>query len=192
MAGTKTPLTLLKSLRISSFQIPSFSGIPNTSVQKKPLLVYHSAFPPTVSASAIESHLAQTGVVTPQWRYTMYSTTHFHTTAHEVLCISRGKARLCFGGEENPERVETVVERGDVVVVPAGVGHRLLEDFHGDFEMVGAYPKGKSWNMCYGGDEDGEKAREIEGLGWFERDPIYGREGPAINVKEWRATRFAE
>ena len=58
----------------------------------------------------------------------MYSQSHFHSTAHEVLCVAEGKAQLCFGGEENPGKVEPMVERGDVMVVPAGVAHRLLND----------------------------------------------------------------
>ena len=91
----------------------------------------------------------------------MYSTTHFHSTTHEVLCIGNGKARLCFGGEDNPEKIECVVNKGDVIIVPAGVSHRLLDDLDGGFEMVGSYPKGKQWDMCYGreGEED-----KIEGI----------------------------
>ena len=68
----------------------------------------------------------------------MFSQSHFHSTAHEVLCIASGKAKLCFGGEHNAERVEPVVERGDVIVVPAGVAHRLLDDIDGGFNMVGS------------------------------------------------------
>ena len=37
-----------------------------------------------------------------------------------------------------------------MVIVPAGVGHRLLDDYSSDFEMIGCYPKGKNWDMCYG------------------------------------------
>lgn len=40
----------------------------------------------------------------------------------------------------------------------------------------------KNWDMCYG--EEGEK-KKIEGikhLGWFERDPIYGDQGPVLDV----------
>lgn len=48
-----------------------------------------------------------------------------------------------FGGE-NPNRLETNVRKGDVIVVPAEVGHRLLEDLDGGFEMVGSDPAGKS------------------------------------------------
>ena len=111
----------------------------------------------------------------------MYSQTHFHSTSHEVLCISHGRARLCFGGEENEGRVEPVVEQGDVLFVPAGVGHRLLEDLDGGFEMVGSYPAGCDWDMCYG--KKGEsKVNSIKGLSWFRRDPIYGDKGPATEV----------
>lgn len=77
------------------------------------------------------------------------------------------------------------MERGDVIVVPAGVGHRLLQDETpggGGFEMVGSYPVGKEWDMCYGREGDEEKVQRIKGLGWFERDPVYGDKGPAVDV----------
>lgn len=111
----------------------------------------------------------------------MFSTSHFHSNTHEVLSIYAGSAKLCFGGEANPSRVEVVVEKGDVVVVPAGVAHRLLED-RGGFSMIGAYPSGKTWDMCYGRGEEAEKVREIEHLGWFGKDPVYGHEGPVLDV----------
>ncbi|KAI1472601.1 RmlC-like cupin domain-containing protein [Daldinia caldariorum] len=175
---TPTPLT---SLRVSRHFIPAHGLIPNTSIQNKPLLHYHEAFPPsTLTASAIESHLTTVGVVDPQWRYTMYSTTHFHSTTHELLCISSGKARLCFGGEDNPGKVEKEVQKGDVLVVPAGVGHRLLEDLTGGFEMVGSYPKGYNWDMCYGKKGEEAKIQNIQNLPWFEKDPIYGDKGPVL------------
>ena len=69
----------------------------------------------------------------------MYSTTHFHSTTHEVLAIASGSAKICLGGESNPGGVEPVVSAGDVLVLPAGVGHRLLEDRDGGFQMVGSY-----------------------------------------------------
>jgi len=72
------------------------------------------------------------------------------------------------------------VKKGDVIVVPAGVGHRLLEDVSGGFEMVGSYPKGKSWDMCYGMEGEENRIQSIGKLGWFDKDPIYGEEGPAL------------
>ncbi|KAI9163269.1 paxu protein [Paramyrothecium foliicola] len=178
-------LTPLASLRVSRHQIPAGSKVPNTSIQHRPLLIYHGAFAaPAASASAIESHLSSVGVVAPQWRYTMYDTSHFHSTTHEVLCVSSGRARLCFGGEDNDGRVEPVVERGDVMVVPAGVAHRLLEDLDGGFQMVGSYPPGQSWDMCYGAPGEQGAAERIRSLGWFRRDPVYGDDGPVLHVAQ--------
>jgi uncharacterized protein YjlB len=104
----------------------------------------------------------------------------WQTTSHEVLGIANGKARLCFGHEDNPDRVEETVARGDVIVIPAGVAHRLMEDLEGGFQMVGCYPKGCSWDMVYGVKGEEEKIKGIETLGWFERDPVYGKDGPAV------------
>jgi len=182
MTASKIPLTPLKDLRVSSHQIPEFGRLPNTSIQKKPFLIYHSAFDQSASASSIEVHLSTIGVVTPQWRYTMFKQSHFHSTAHEVLCVAHGKARLCFGGEGNPKRIEPIVEKGDVMIVPGGVAHRLLDDIEGGFEMVGSYEAGKSWDMCYGNEGEEEKVKGIERLGWFKRDPVYGDQGPSLDV----------
>lgn len=112
----------------------------------------------------------------------MYSTSHFHTTSHEVLGIASGKARLCFGHEDNPKRVEEVLQKGDVIIMPAGVSHRLLEDLEGGFTMVGSYPVGCNWDMCYGKSGEEGQIDQIKDLGWFKRDPIYGEEGPVLEV----------
>ncbi|KAM3423624.1 hypothetical protein BST61_g1047 [Cercospora zeina] len=180
-----TDLTPLSHLRVLKHYIPAHGLTPNTSLQNKPLLIYKSCFPSsstTFSATQIESHLTSLGIVTPQWRYTMYSTSHFHSTTHEVLCISHGKAKLCFGHEDNVERVEEVVEKGDVVVVPAGVAHRLWEDLEGGFGMVGSYPRACQWDMCYGREGEEGKVEGIKELGWFVKDPVYGDRGPALDV----------
>ncbi len=88
-----------------------------------------------------------------------------------------------FGGENNPGRLETEIKKGDVIVIPAGVSHRLLEDLDGGFEMVGSYPTGKNWDMCYGREGEEEKVKWIEGLDWFDKDPLYGgNSGPVLEV----------
>ncbi|GAA5845769.1 hypothetical protein JCM5353_004711 [Sporobolomyces roseus] len=183
-------LTPISSLRLSSDQIPAYQHFPNTSIQNIPLLIYHSVFEPSsVTPSSLETHFRRIGIVEPQWRYTMYRQSHFHSTTHELLAISRGRALLCFGGEENERRVEIEVVKGDVVLIPAGVSHRLLEDREGGFEMVGCYPKeAKGWDMCYGEEKDREKVEKIRGLGWFDEvDPVYGSsEGPSTKVREGR------
>ena len=170
----------LTSLRVSKHQIPAFHGLPNTSIQSKPLFIYHSAFTGSFGASDVEAHLREAAVVSPAWRYTMYSETHFHSTSHEVLSITSGRAKCCFGGEHNPDRVEVLLNRGDVVIVPAGVAHRLLED-HGGFQMVGSYPISMNWDMCYGRKGEEKKVDAIKDLKWFERDPVYGDTGPVLD-----------
>ncbi len=66
-------------------------------------------------------------------------------------------------------------------MIPAGVGHRLLDDFKSGFEMVGSYPNGKDWDMCYGKEGEEEKVKRIEDLEWFDRDPFYGDQGPTLD-----------
>ena len=174
----------LSSLSVTCKYISAHGLIPNTSLQNRPLLHYHCAFPPASSTpSALEFHVTEVGVVEPHWRYTMYSTTHFHSTTHEVLAIASGSAVCCFGGEENPERYEPLLQQGDVIVVPAGVGHRLIAERETPFQMVGCYPKGKQWDMCYGTEREERKIQGIKSLGWFEKDPIYGEEGPVLESR---------
>ncbi|KAI7338215.1 hypothetical protein KC354_g17518 [Hortaea werneckii] len=177
VAGTFTDLQVL------THHIPAYNLTPNTTLHNRPLLIYRAAFPPPLAtASAIESHFTSVGVVTPQWRYTMYSTSHFHSTSHEVLGIAHGRARLCFGHDENEGRVVEEVRKGDVVVVPAGVAHRLMEDVEGGFSMVGSYPKGCNWDMCYGQAGEEAKIEKIKDIPWFTRDPVYGDSGPVLDV----------
>ncbi|KAF3760388.1 hypothetical protein M406DRAFT_65788 [Cryphonectria parasitica EP155] len=184
-----SPSSPLASLRVSKHYIPAHNGLPNTSILNKPLLIYHGALQGNdgqcATASAVEAHLVSVGVVTPQWRYSMYPTTHFHSTSHEVLCVTSGRAELWFGGEDNPDRVEAVVQVGDVMILPAGLAHRLSRDVSQDghsFEMVGSYPTGCHWDMCYGKAGEEEKVRKIAGLSWFTKDPIFGHHGPVLDV----------
>jgi uncharacterized protein YjlB len=70
-----------------------------------------------------------------------------------------------------------------VIIVPAGVDHRLLGDFNSGFEMVGNYPKGKQWDMCYGKKGKESKVRGIAELGWFEKDPYMVMKGLYCKMK---------
>jgi uncharacterized protein YjlB len=60
------------------------------------------------------------------------------------------------------------------MAIPAGVGHRLVEDKEGDFEMVGSYPKGQGeWDMCYGWSGEREmKWKNIEDLVWPKKSAL--------------------
>ncbi|KAI0457173.1 RmlC-like cupin domain-containing protein [Xylaria acuta] len=174
-------VTPLRDLKVLEHQVPAHNLIPNTSIQRKPLLIYKSVFS-NATASEVESLLSDTGVVTPQWRATMYTTSHFHSTSHEVLGVSNGKATVCFGHEGNPGKVTCDLEKGDLAIIPAGVAHRLLEVLEGDFEMVGSYPKGYNWDMCYGTRAEEGRIGTIKELPWFDRDPVYEGKGPVLDV----------
>lgn len=179
----KLTLTPLTSLKVSAHWIPSHAHLPNTTPHGHPLLIYHSCFPYSTPVSTLESQLTTNGI-SPQWRYTMYTTSHYHSTTHEILCIIRGGAKLLFGGEANPGRVEQEVKVGDVVVVPAGVAHRLLQDIEGGFEMLGSYPDGCSWDMCYDKKGEEDKAKAVGTIEWLEKDPLYGEDGPVVWNRE--------
>ncbi len=90
--------------------------IPNNRTQ--PLLVYSK--PPAVRAGlVIARHCSRDGWG-GAWVNGVFSYHHYHSNAHEVLCVVSGSASIAFGGPEG-ETVE--VQAGDVVVIPAGVGH---------------------------------------------------------------------
>lgn len=118
----------------------------------------------------------------------MYATSHFHSTTHEVLCVFSGRARLLFGGEQNPGKVEAEVSAGDAIVVPAGLAHRLLKDHDGGFQMVGSYPKGCNWDMCYGKEGEDSMTERVKDVEWLKKDPLYGDDGPVF----WRRERLEQ
>ena len=98
---------------------------------------------------------------------------HFHSTSHEVLAVEAGRATLELGG---PQGEAFEVAAGDVVVLPAGTGHRrAVAD--GSFTVVGAYPAGQERYDLLRGDDPAEveAARErIAALGAPPEDPVGG------------------
>jgi uncharacterized protein YjlB len=90
----------------------------------------------------IVRHFARNGWV-DAWVNGIYPFQHYHATAHEVLGIARGRALVQFGGPGGP-RLE--VTAGDVVLLPAGVGHCSLE-MSNDLSVIGAYPEGQSADL---------------------------------------------
>lgn len=131
-------------------------------------------------AALFEVLFAQNGWK-PEWRNGIYDYNHFHTGVHEVLGIARGRARVAFGGDKG-RTIE--VRAGDVVIHPAGVGHRRISASR-DLLVVGAYPDGGRYDEPQPFEVDHVKAVEsIAKVKRPARDPVYGREGPM--VKLWR------
>ncbi|GAA5116568.1 hypothetical protein GCM10023212_03440 [Luteolibacter yonseiensis] len=72
------------------------------------------------------------------------------------------------------------VDVGDVIIIPAGVGHKRL-DSSDDFQVVGAYPGGREPDLIAAGEGDISIARQrIAGVAAPELDPVYGADGPLL------------
>jgi uncharacterized protein YjlB len=166
----QTPNTIIQHLKDDG-------AIPNNPIL--PLLVYQAALqlPEGKSAEAIEAIFAanQWG---HSWRNGIYSFHHYHSTAHEVLACYSGTVKVQLGGEQG---VTLAVQRGDVVIIPAGVGHKNLESSR-DFRVVGAYPPDQTWDMNYG--QPGERPQADKNIARVPpppTDPIYGDAGPLVD-----------
>lgn len=116
------------------------------------------------------------------WRNGVYDFLHFHTNTHEVLGIARGWVRVQLGGGKGRA---LRLKAGDVVVLPAGTGHRRLAASR-DLLVVGAYPRSVGAYDQPNPDEiDPAQARAaIAKVRRPARDPVYGKDGPLL--KEWR------
>lgn len=153
--------------------------IPNNPL---PLLVYQQALEGNDRGiSECKSLLAGNGWG-GAWVNGVFPYHHYHSNAHEVLCVTSGNARVTFGGHEG---TTIEIEAGDVAVVPAGVGH-CNAGASGDFTVIGAYPRGQeSYDLRTG--EEGERPEVIENIRSVEspvRDPIFGDQGPLM--RRWR------
>ena len=114
------------------------------------------------------------------WRYGVYSFPHYHSTAHEVLGVYRGDAIIRLG---HTAGISTHVRAGDVIVIPAGVGHQNLGSSP-DFHVVGGYPVGQEADLLRANPDERPKADErIAAVPLPLADPVYGRSGPL--VKFW-------
>ncbi|HEV2061070.1 MAG TPA: cupin domain-containing protein [Solirubrobacteraceae bacterium] len=110
----------------------------------------------------------------------MFAFHHFHSTSHEVLGVVAGRATLELGGAQG-QAFE--VARGDVLVLPAGTGHRRAVSDR-EFTVVGAYPAGQEDYDLLRGDDLAEVARareRIATLGAPPHDPV-----GANGVASWR------
>lgn len=140
-----------------------------------PLLLHRGAFGEREEEGAawLEATFTRNGW-TNSWRNGVYPYHHYHTNTHEVLGVYRGTASLHLGGEAG---AKLEVAAGDVIVIPAGVGHKRLEASD-DFAVVGAYPDGMEPETLKEGDLSMEDALEqIRHVPLPKADPVRGGAG---------------
>jgi uncharacterized protein YjlB len=151
---------------VEAFTFADDGAIPNSPL---PLTVYRGAVP--ADAVAIEAVFAANRWP-PAWRNGVYPFHHFHSTAHEVLGVARGEVSVLFGG---PDGEVLTLRAGDVVVVPAGVGHCNRGQSE-DLLIVGGYPdNGPGPDLRRGeADEHDEVVKNIRGVKVPGADPVGG------------------
>ncbi len=153
--------------------------IPNSRL---PVLLYQGALnlPKDDPAAAIEA-LLRANQWGNDWRNGIFTYHHYHSTAHEVLFVYSGSAKVQLGGEDG---LTETINTGDVIIIPAGVGHKNL-GASSDFHVVGAYPPQQNVDMNYG--KSGERPRTDENIARLAlplTDPVFGKTGPLL--EHWR------
>lgn len=148
-------------------------SIPNN--RELPLLIYPGALEesrrkPDAALDLLGGHGWTNG-----WVNGIFSYHHYHSNTHEVLAVVSGSADVKLGGSRGRE---FHIQAGDVILIPAGVGHCRLGGSP-DFRVVGAYAGGRSYDLCRG--KPGERPQVLENIQKVpvpEKDPVTGQEDP--------------
>ena len=169
-----------EALGVETYRFADDGVVPNNP--GLPLIVYRGALAKGGDrAGACERMFARHGWP-GAWRNGIHGHHHYHSTAHEVLGIARGTARVRLGG---PGGQAVELAAGDVVVIPAGVAHKR-EAASGDLLVIGAYPKGQRPDMCHAEPAEHDRAlAAIAAVPLPEADPVTGRADPLLLC--WRA-----
>ena len=157
-----------------TFSFADDGAIPNS---KLPLLVYRQAVP--ADPGAIE-RIFTANRWPAAWRDSVHPFHHFHSDAHEALGVAHGSGKVLFGG---PGGEELEVNAGDVVVVPAGVGHCRISKSD-DLLIVGAYPDNSDRRDLRRGNpaEHDEVVRNVSAVKPPTADPVAGGDGPLMRL----------
>jgi uncharacterized protein YjlB len=164
-------------MELETWAAPPGDRIPNHP--RFAVLLYRGVDVAAAGAEAVRESFAANGWG-GSWVDGVFDFHHFHSTSHEVLAVVAGRATLELGGTQGRA---FDVAAGDVVVLPAGTGHRRARA-DGAFTVVGAYPAGQEdYDLLRGEDPAEVEAarRRIAALGAPPSDPVGG-----AGVAGWR------
>lgn len=150
---------------------------------KLPILYYPKALElPKLFAGGYVRNLFSKNNWSNNWKAGIYTYHHYHSVTHEVIGIIKGETLLQLGGENG---ITLFVEKGDVLIIPAGVAHMNLGK-ENDVTCIGGYPGGKDYDMKYGHADERPRADEnIAAVPIPGTDPVYGGLGGLKEV--WKA-----
>ncbi len=115
------------------------------------------------------------------WKNGIFTYHHYHSNTHEALGAYEGRARIMLGGERGKE---VLFEKGDVLIIPAGVAHKNLDE-QSAIKCVGAYPGGSEYDINYGKIGERPQAdRNIKAVPIPGNDPVFGSVGELKDL--WR------
>jgi uncharacterized protein YjlB len=97
-----------------------------------------------------------------------------------VLGVAQGSATVEFGGIKGRK---LRLAAGDVAILPAGTGHRLIHASR-NFLVVGAYPQQGSYDECTDTRDRVEAAKRVAKTAKPRADPVFGMAGPLRTL--WR------
>ncbi len=166
----------MTGLMTTAIHLEAKGFIPNNP--RLPVVLYEGAFSADEEdlATVMEKRFQENGWP-PQWRDGIFDYDHYHTQGHEVLGVAAGSAALVLGGEDG-RRI--TVKAGDVLLLPAGTGHRRVQQSE-DFLVVGAYPPGQSPDIICK-EATPAMLNQIAILNFPQSDPVSGTEGPMVQL----------
>lgn len=147
-----------------------------------PLVAYEQALRlPSDGAPDEIERLVRSNQWGETWRWGLYNYHHYHSVAHECLCVYRGQVSVQFGGTSG---VMVTAKAGDVLIIPAGLAHNNC-GCSPDFLTLGCYPAGQTPDMLFGRPNERPRVdRTIAQVPLPKMDPIFGAHPPVFNL--WR------
>ena len=161
--------------------------VPNNP--RLPLIVYRGAIDlseKSFEPGAIIDAVFELNGWARSWRDTIYDFVHYHSQIHETMGVARGWAEVEFGGVKG-RRIR--LKAGDVAILPAGTGHRLIEASRG-FLVVGAYPADGTYDECTDTRERADAAKRIAKTRKPAADPVFGKRGPLKRIWAGKKRRW--